>query len=75
MIKYCEIYEPFFFLVSARPFLFAVCVEVEALRALLAAGADISNTDINGGSPVINTIYRTFFSLFSFCSFTLHLRA
>lgn len=44
---------------------------MEALRALLAAGADISNTDINGGSPVINTIYMTFFfSLFFllFCS-------
>lgn len=38
--------------------LLPVCAEVEALRALLAAGADISNTDINGGSPVINLIMK-----------------
>lgn len=29
-----------------------VCGEVEALRALLAADADITKTDLNGGSPV-----------------------
>lgn len=29
-----------------------VCGEVEALRALLAAGADVTITDLNGGSPV-----------------------
>lgn len=30
----------------------SVCGEVDALRALLAAGADITKTDLNGGSPV-----------------------
>lgn len=29
-----------------------VCGEVDALRALLAAGADVTITDLNGGSPV-----------------------
>lgn len=29
-----------------------VCGEVEALRSVLAAGADISTPDINGGSPL-----------------------
>lgn len=35
-----------------------VCGEVDALRAILAAGADISKTDLNGGSPVSFTIQR-----------------
>lgn len=35
------------------PFLLiVVCGEVEALRSALAAGADISTPDINGGSPL-----------------------
>lgn len=29
-----------------------VCGEVDALRGLLAAGADVTITDLNGGSPV-----------------------
>lgn len=29
-----------------------VCGEIEALRAVLLAGADISSGDINGGSPL-----------------------
>lgn len=37
-------------------FHFKVCGEVDALRALLAAGADISKTDLNGGSPVSGSI-------------------
>lgn len=36
--------------------IFLVCGEVEALRALLAAGSDITITDLNGGSPVCNKI-------------------
>lgn len=31
---------------------FTVCGEVEALRAVLSAGADVSTPDINGGSPL-----------------------
>lgn len=36
--------------------LFSVCGEVDALRALLANGADITKTDLNGGSPVWMTV-------------------
>lgn len=31
---------------------YIVCGEVEALRAVLSAGADVSTPDINGGSPL-----------------------
>lgn len=41
------------FVYSIKCIHFSVCGEVEALRALLATGADITITDLNGGSPVI----------------------
>lgn len=62
-----ELYEYIFHLLSLSPFLIdsnsivnlsKVCGEVEALRGLLAAGADVTITDLNGGSPVRHlTIY------------------
>lgn len=59
-----------------------VCGEVDALRALLAAGADVTITDLNGGSPV--RIHTANFNLinvfglnnfaFAFCSYTMQLK-
>lgn len=33
-------------------FICSVCGEIEALRVVLLAGADVSTPDINGGSPL-----------------------
>lgn len=46
----------------------SVCGEVEALRALLAAGADVTITDLNGGSPVCIYMYNV--HLLNFASST-----
>lgn len=48
-------------MINAQELLFffnvLVCCEVDALRTLLAAGADITRTDLNGGSPVKNLYF------------------
>lgn len=33
-------------------YIFEVCGEIDALRAVLSAGADVSIPDVNGGTPL-----------------------